>query len=216
MWLQQVRENKLKLTIGAALIAMIIVIVAGWWYSNERALIALAKNVYWEALAANEPELSARMVARVTTERAKANNKRDWGGSDIHDVVYARKRKRNGITVCQFTWTCKAAAKKEPGVSAKWALAMQIAREELAGKFTPPSHLAGATSYFNPKYSGRSNICEFKTRLILLGKAEPASQHIFYRDPKGTIDKLVLPKRADVEECSPPKKPKKKTTSAAR
>ena len=72
MWTQQVRENKLKLTIGVALIAMIIVIVTTWWYSNERALIALAKNVYWEALAANEPELSARMVARVTTERAKA------------------------------------------------------------------------------------------------------------------------------------------------
>ena len=216
MWTQQVRENKLKLTIGVALIAMIIVIVTTWWYSNERALIALAKNVYWEALAANEPELSARMVAHVTVERAKAK-KSYWGGSDIHDVVYARKAKKNGGMVCQFTWTCKAAAKKEPGVSAKWELAMQIAREELAGKFTPPAQLAGATSYLNPKYSGRSNICEFKTRLILLGKAEPESQHVFYRDPKGAIDKLVLPKRADVPECSPvKKKQKKKANSAAR
>lgn len=216
MWIQQVRENKLKLTVGTALIAIIIAIVAGWWYSNERALIALAKNVYWEALAANEPELSARMVAHVTVERAKAN-KKYWGGEDIHDVVYARKLKKNGGMVCQFTWTCKTAAKKEPGVSAKWELAMQIAREELAGKFTPPPQLVGATSYLNPKYSGRHNICEFKTRLILLGKAEPESQHFFYRDPKGTIDQLVLPKRADVEECAPPpKKPKKKVTSAAR
>ena len=212
MWL---RRDALKLAVGAALIATIVVMVTGWWYSKERELIALAKNVYWEALAANEPELSARMVARVTTERAKAK-KSYWGGSDIHDVVYARKTKSNGITVCQFTWTCKAAAKKEPGVSAKWELAMQIAREELAGKFTPPPQLAGATSYLNPKYSGRRNICEFKTRLVLLGKAEPESQHVFYRDPQGTIDKLVLPKRESVEECSPPKTPKKKTTSAAR
>lgn len=204
MWL---RTNALKLTIGVALIAMIIAIVTNWWYSNERALIALAKNVYWEALAANEPELSSRMVAHVTIQRAKAN-KSYWGGQDIYDVVYARKAKSNGIVVCQFTWTCKAAAKKEPGVSAKWELAMKIASDELAGKFTPPAQLAGATSYLNPEYSGRRNICDFKTKLILLGKAEPASQHVFYRVPQGTIDKEVLPKREEVAECKVPSKKK--------
>ena len=199
MWL---RTNALKLAIGAALIAMIIVMVANWWLSNQRALVALARNVYWEALAAHEPELSARMVAYVTVRRAQAN-KRYWGGKDIYDVVYARKTKKSGKVVCQFSWTCQGAAKQESRAGVTWKLAMRIASDELAGRFTPPPHLAGATSYLNPKYSGRRNLCEFKTRLIRLGKAEPESQHVFYREPVGTIDKLVLPKRSNVKECRP-------------
>lgn len=201
------RNNAVKLTIGAALIAMIIAIVTAWWSVREHELIALAKNVYWEAIAANEPELGARMVAYVTIMRAKAN-RRYWGGTDIHDVVYARKTKRDGRVVCQFSWTCLDIAGKEPHAGIKWELAKRIAREVLAGKFIPPNQLAGATSYLNPKHSGRHNVCEFKTRLVLLGKADSKSQHIFYRDPKGAAEKAALPKRSLVEECSAHKKKK--------
>lgn len=213
MWL---RRNALRLIVGLSLIAAIAAMLVGKRVVEDRNFTALAKNVYWEALAANEPELSARMVARVTTTRTKAN-KSYWGGGSIHGVVYARAKKPDGTVVCQFTWTCLEVAKQEPAAGARWELAKRIAREELAEKFTPPAPLANATFYLNPKYSGRSNICWFKTSLILLGKAEPASQHVFYREPRGAIDRQVLPKKSSVEECNPPKRPQKKQpTTAAR
>ncbi len=214
MWL---RKNALKLAIGAALIAISIAMVADWWSSNTRALNALAKNVYWEAVVAREPELSARMVAHVTSVRAQTKRK-VWGGADIHAVVYARKSKASGAIVCQFSWTCLDAAKREPAIPGFWNLSLRIAKEELKGKFVPPAHLVGATNYLNPDAPVRGirkNICWFKTSLVELGKAENESQHVFYREPKNERERNALPKKKDVEECGP-EKPKKKTTTTAR
>lgn len=145
------------------------------------------------------------MVAHVTHLRAKAN-KSYWGGTNIHDVVYARRTKKSGVVVCQFHWTCLAAAKLTPTPGPKWELAKRIARDELAGKFVPPAHLVDATSYLNPKHSGKSNICEFQTTLVFAGKADRTSQHIFFRLPKNDIDKVMVLKREEVPECPPPPK----------
>lgn len=211
MWL---RNNALLLVLGAALIAIVSAITAVRW--AERELLALAKNVYYEAVLANEPELSSRMVAYVTNLRAKANDKY-WGGRNIHNVVYARHTKKNGVVVCQFHWTCLAAAHLMPTPGPRWELAQRIARDELSGRFTPPAHLVDVTSYLNPKYSGKSNICEFQTKLVFAGKADRTSQHIFFRIPKDDFDKVMVLKREEVPECpAPPKNPQKKATTAAR
>jgi hypothetical protein len=197
---------KLKLIMLVGLLALIGAVVGSWWYNKDRRLIALAKNVYYEALLANEPEISSRMVAHVTGVRAK-QNKRYFGGSDIRDVVYARKKKKNGVIVCQFSWTCIEAANREPSKRHLWESALRIAKDELAGKFVPPPHLFGADFYLNVKYSGRRNICEFKTERVYLGKAESESQHEFFRTAT-VSERAKLPKKSEVEECKPPK-PKK-------
>jgi len=201
-----VRKYAFRSVIGLVLVIAAAMMIAGWWLNNDRVLTALAKNYYWEAIAAHEPPIAARMVGHVTRNRAAANRSY-WGGSDIHDVVHARKTNRRGITVCQFTWTCLKAAKSDPANEAMWNLALQYAKDEMAGKFVPPAHLRGATSYLNPKWSGRKNICEFKTKLVYLGKAEPESKHEFYRDPANAAEKASLPNKKDVAECQPRKKP---------
>jgi len=190
------------------LIAAAVLMVGSLWLYQDRNLVSLAKNVYWEAVAAGEPELSSRMVGHVTTVRAKMN-KRVWGGSEVHDVVYKRAARKSGVIVCQFSWTCMSAAKKEPTVKRNWELSMRIARDELAGKFTPPVQLAGATHYLNPRHSARHNVCWFKTSLIELGKAEDASRHVFYREALTEAERKTLPKRATVDECKRQKRKKR-------
>lgn len=87
---------------------------------RERDIDALTRDVYWEALAAGEPELSSRVAAHVVIVRADLN-RGYWGKSDIHDVVYARMAKPNGKVVCQFSWTCDPLKRDaKPGTSALW------------------------------------------------------------------------------------------------
>jgi hypothetical protein len=195
------RMPSMKTAVIASLLIALIAMVGSYWFSNNRNALALARNVYWEAIIAKEPELSSRMVAYVTVQRAKAN-KRIFGGTNIYGVVYKRATKPNGVIVCQFSWTCMAVAHKEPGSKPHWRLSQRIANDELAGNFSPPAHLKGATHYLNPKHSARHNICWFKTHLVLLGKAEESSQHVFYREPRNEQEKSLLPKRKDVPECS--------------
>src|SRR6185369_3786784 len=112
-------------------------IVTAWWLYKDRALIALAKNVYWESVSAREPELSSRIVAHVTVLRAK-HNRPYWGGIGVDDVGHRRGISSSGREVCQFSWTCTSAAKKEPAVLMKWQEALQIAKDELSGTFKVP------------------------------------------------------------------------------
>lgn len=205
---------RLRALIGIALLLALVAGGVGWWIYADRNLVALAKNVYWEALAAGEPERSARMVAYVTRERSR-HNRRHWGGGDLHDVVYKRAARKGGIVVCQFSWTCMRAATREPGIAGLWQQALSIARDELAQRFMPPSHLKGATHYLNAKDSARRNVCWFKTNLVELGKADEESRHVFYREPTDA-ERRLLPKPKAVPECHTPKPALKKEPSAAR
>lgn len=212
MWL---RRNAVKLTIGSGFGIAVLAVLAYWWPSDRRTLSALARNIYWEALAAKEPDTSARMVAYVTTLRAKANRSY-WGGSDIYDVVFARNAKRNGGIVCQFSWTCGDAGTMEPGTSPLWDKAWRFAKDEMAGAFTPPPHLAQADHYLNIQASGRAHVCWFKTHLVHLGKADPESLHVFYRSPVTKAERQGLPKASEVEECRRKKRVSHKKKSAER
>jgi len=164
----------------------------------SRDVLALAKNVYWEALAAKEPESSARMVAYVTHNRAK-KNRPYWGGSDIYKVVYKRASVRR--IHCQFSWVCKKQAKTPIRNGRVWRKAVEIAQDELAGKFVPPKEFADATSYINEKAAKSANVCEFKTKLIYIGKLEKRSKHEFYREPTNEKEKASLPKPSEVTQC---------------
>lgn len=184
----------------AALFVLIAWRVGVPWYSNSEALNALALNIYWEAGTAKEPELGMRMVAYVTHQRA-LKNRPFWGGSEIVKVVYARHTGSNGRVVCQFSWTCMSVKNQVPKLHEKWQEALHIAREELAGKFVPPDRFVGATSYLNPHASARKNICEFKRTLVYLGKIDPHSRHVFYREPTNYNERSALPKIKNIPEC---------------
>ncbi len=170
---------------------------------RERDIDALTRDVYWEALAAGEPELSARVAAHVVVVRADANRSY-WGRSDIHDVVYARATKPNGKVVCQFSWTCDDTKRNaKPGHSALWQLARRIATEELDETFSVPAKFAQAVGYNYAKYSASKNVCSAKLALISLGKVEEGSKHEFYREPEDLNDYAARPVRHEVPECRP-------------
>jgi spore germination cell wall hydrolase CwlJ-like protein len=60
----------------------------------------LAKNIYYEA--SNQDFEGKLAVAQVTVNRASSGK----FPTDICDVVY-QKTLYNGVTVCQFSWTCQ-------------------------------------------------------------------------------------------------------------
>jgi len=178
--------------------------IVGWrHWQYQRTLDALARNVYWEAAIAGESKLGMQMVAYTTHLRAK-KNRRFWGGADIVSVVFARNKNRRGQWVCQFSWTCMPAKDSAPQKIAKWQESLQVARDELDGKFTPPAEFKDAVNYMNPGKSARKYVCEFKHKLVELGQVEPSSRHIFFREPMSTPERLALPAIKDIPECKPP------------
>jgi hypothetical protein len=193
--------------------------------SAQRTLVALAKNVYYEAALAREPDAGLELVAYVTARRAQAN-RRSWGGRNVYDVVYARSKNAKGKTVCQFSWTCdypktdlaptfddadptRAAWQKK-----QWEKSLQVARAQQKGEYAPPKEFEHVTYYLNIEVTTRRwrhNVCNFKTSLVHVGKIDPASKHDAFREPVGD-EKARLPKRSEVPECKPAVSAKKKST----
>jgi hypothetical protein len=177
-----------------------------YWYISTQDVRTLSRNIYWEGTTAGESEDGLRMIGLVTLNRKKANRSY-WGGNTIKGVVYARKsvRLRNGKirTVCQFSWTCLT--DREPRNERLWNLSWEVADEILAGNFTPPKAFLNTTSYLNPKTARRRNLCEFDRTLVRIGSASPDDQHIFYREPDTTAEKVAL-KKVLPDSCKPPRR----------
>lgn len=149
----------------------------------------LGLNVYWEAAMAKEPLEGMRMVAYVTHERMR-QNRPYWGGNTLCGVVYAKRttllkkskeRPKGGSrTVYQFDWV-RVVKDPTPRNRQRWVASVEVAEDEIAGRYQPPRGLMGATSYLNPHFAGKRNIKEFATRNRCLGTVE-GSQHLFFRD----------------------------------
>jgi spore germination cell wall hydrolase CwlJ-like protein len=189
-------------------VGLLILAIGGlyiWQKMDEKQLVCLAKNVYFESR--DEPDLGQHLVANATVERVRAKSL-EFGGPTICDVVYhqvfvLKIRK----TVAQFSWTLLPEAKQTPKDQQKWEHALQVARDVLSGSFVPDEEYVGAMWYMNPKISEPHNICWFRTTLVSVGT--PANgNHEFFRRPLNDSERLGL-MALDVPECKP--LPKKKT-----
>ncbi len=87
---------------------------------DKKQLECLTRNIYWES--AQEPWEGKVAVAQVTMNRLEKGNH----GSDICAVVYQRTL-FNGLTVCQFSWTCEGKKNFTPS-NEFWDKAGQVAR----------------------------------------------------------------------------------------
>jgi spore germination cell wall hydrolase CwlJ-like protein len=126
---------------------------------NNKQLMCLAKNVYYEAGAESAKGKAA--VAHVTLNRANSNHFPD----SICNVVYQKSR-----GVCQFSWVCARKAQPKQH-SDNWQESLKIAKQAMAGKVFDPTY--GAL-FFHAVYVKPSWSRTFK-------KTTRIGNHIFYR-----------------------------------
>lgn len=126
---------------------------------NNKQLMCLAKNVYYEAGAESDKGKAA--VAHVTLNRANS----DYFPDSVCNVVYQRSR-----STCQFSWVCarKALPKQH---TENWRESLRIAKEALAGRVVDPTY--GAL-FFHAVYVKPSWSRTFR-------KTTRIGNHIFYR-----------------------------------
>ena len=155
---------------------------------SERDLHCMALAVYFEGGSTAELEDGQRHIARVVHERAKANQKQ-WGGSDICDVVFHRR-----AGVCQFSFVCLPEVRRTPRVGAAWDYSMGIARDELEGRSTLLER--SIRYYMNSSLSSARSACWFRKELV---KVVEAGRHEFFREP--TAAELAELSEGEFPEC---------------
>lgn len=204
------------------LLSAVFAIVGAVWhwmahYEAERAFMALAKNIYYEAALAGEPEEALHLPAITALNRARINHSY-WGGTNVHSVVYQCKvAASSGRKVCQYSWVLEQGENsREPTFDTRnprhaawerqqWEASKRIARQHLDGEYKAPSRFEEVTSYMNTEVTRRKwrhNVCAFKTTLVYVGKMHPNSKHDVFREPL-KHELKSLPTEDDVEECKP-------------
>ena len=155
---------------------------------SQRDLYCMALAVYFEGGSTAESEDGQRHIARVVHERAKANQKQ-WGGSDICDVVFHRR-----AGVCQFSFVCLPEVRRTPRAGAAWDYSMMIARDELEGLSTLLER--SIRYYMNSSLSSARSACWFRKELV---KVVEAGRHEFFREP--TAAELAELAEGEFPEC---------------
>jgi hypothetical protein len=141
-------------------------------FSAETDLYCIALAVYFEEGSTSETLEGQRHIARVVTERARADLSK-WGGRDICSVVFY---KRGGV--CQFSFACLPLARRTPRGGRRWDVAMAIASEELGGRSEVGD---GAIRYYmNPALTSDRNACRFRKEFVPVFEA---GRHEFFREP---------------------------------
>jgi hypothetical protein len=141
-------------------------------FKAETDLYCLALAVYFEDGSTTEDLEGQRYIARVVTQRTRANLSK-WGGHDLCDVVFY---KRAGV--CQFSFACLPLARRTPRGGARWEQAMQIASEELNAQADASD--AGIRYYMNPALTSDRNACRFRKEFVPVLEA---GRHQFFREP---------------------------------
>src|SRR5918999_4189621 len=80
----------------------------------ETELYCLTLAIYFEGGSTREPEIGQRHIARVITERAKADRP-IWGGNTICGVVFYKRGK-----TCQFSFACLPLTRRTPKLNELW------------------------------------------------------------------------------------------------
>jgi spore germination cell wall hydrolase CwlJ-like protein len=110
---------------------------------SQKDINCLAKNIYYEAR--NESFEGKVAVAQVTINRT--NSPKYPAG--ICEVVY-QKTKKDGVTICQFSWTClKQYAKMDEYM---WEEAKFIAHKVLTDGYSHAKLAKSNALYFHSKY----------------------------------------------------------------
>jgi cell wall hydrolase len=137
----------------------------------ETDLYCLTLAIYFEGGSTFEPEIGQRHIARVITERAKAN-RRYWGGKTICGVVFHQSK-----GVCQFSFACLPLARRTPRKNVLWRASEAVAVEALAGRNDDPDALI--RYYMDPRLSALKNVCAFRKEFVPVTKA---GRHEFFRE----------------------------------
>ena len=133
---------------------------------RERQLGCLADNIYREA--GYEPFEGKVAVAQVTLNRTRNPN----FPNDVCGVVYQKTVVMKKV-VCQFSWHCDSAAKRQPVNRAAYAESYEVAKKVLLEGFrlsTINNALYYHADYVDPKWG--------KERIAKIGN------HIFYSNRK--------------------------------
>jgi hypothetical protein len=138
---------------------------------SETELYCLTLAIYFEGGSTYEPEIGQRHIARVITERAKADRSY-WGGNTICGVVFY---KRAGT--CQFSFACLPLARRTPRKNVLWRQSEAIARDALSGRNDEPDE--SIRYYMNADLSALKNVCAFRKEFVPVVKA---GTHEFFRE----------------------------------
>jgi hypothetical protein len=137
----------------------------------ETELYCLTLAIYFEGGSTREPEIGQRHIARVITERAKAN-RRYWGGNTICGVVFYKKAK-----TCQFSFACLPLARRTPRMNELWAQSAAVARDAIEGRNEEPD--GSIRYYMNARLSALKNVCAFRKEFV---PVTTAGTHEFFRE----------------------------------
>jgi vacuolar-type H+-ATPase subunit H len=153
---------------------------------TDRYCLTLA--IYFEGGSTFEPEIGQRHIARVITERAKAD-RRYWGGKTICGVVFYRSK-----GVCQFSFACLPIARRTPRKNMLWQASEAVAVDALAGRNGDPD--ASIRYYMNEKLSALKNVCAFRKEFVPVTKA---GTHEFFREASAEERKVLA--KTNPEAC---------------
>jgi hypothetical protein len=153
---------------------------------TDRYCLTLA--IYFEGGSTYEPEIGQRHIARVITERAKAN-RRYWGGNTICGVVFYKAK-----GVCQFSFACLPMARRTPRKNVLWQASEAVAVDALEGRNGDPD--ASIRYYMNAELSALKNVCAFRKEFVRVTKA---GTHEFFRE--ATAEERAALAKTNPEAC---------------
>jgi hypothetical protein len=153
---------------------------------TERFCLTLA--IYFEGGSTFEPEIGQRHIARVITERAKAD-RRYWGGNTICGVVFYKAK-----GVCQFSFACLPIARRTPRKNMLWRASEAVAVDALEGRNEDPD--ASIRYYMNAELSALKNVCAFRKEFVRVTKA---GTHEFFRE--ATAEERAALAKTNPEAC---------------
>jgi hypothetical protein len=137
----------------------------------ETELYCLTLAIYFEGGSTHEPEIGQRHIARVITERARADRP-IWGGNTICGVVFYKRSK-----TCQFSFACLPLARRTPKKNQLWYQSEAIARDALAGRDNETDETI--RYYMNAELSALKNACAFRKEFVPVVRA---GRHEFFRE----------------------------------
>jgi hypothetical protein len=146
----------------------------------------LTLALYFEGGSTHEPEIGLRHIARVITERAKADRPY-WGGKTICGVVFHQSR-----ALCQFSFACLPLARRTPRKNDMWKLSEEIAEDALSGRNEEPD--GSIRYYMNARLSNPKYACRFRKEFV---PVVDAGTHEFFREASSK-------ERAELEKTNPP------------
>ena len=155
---------------------------------EETELYCLTLAIYFEGGSTREPEIGQRHIARVITERARADRPY-WGGNTICGVVFYKKSK-----TCQFSFACLPLARRTPRKNELWSQSEAVARDALSGRNDEPDE--SIRYYMNAELSALKNVCAFRKEFVPVVKA---GTHEFFREAS-TAERAALSK-TNPEAC---------------